>query len=108
MVSVLQDQLSKIRLENVALKEKHKSLTEKCAKYKRDYDLVKQTAYLSKTKGASGRVKLTVSEVDVVPAPNPRQQQPTVTAARAPNPPTVPDALGDTSLMEVARSYKAR
>jgi hypothetical protein len=108
MIVVLHEQINKLKSDNAGLKEKVKAVTEKCAKLKRDSDLVKQTAYLHKQKPGSTREKLTITEIDVVPAPNPRQSTSSI-SNRQPLPPAAPsDALGDTNLIEVARSYKAR
>jgi len=107
MIVVLHEQINKLKSENAILKEKVKTVTDRCAKLKRDNELSKQTAYLHKQKPGSAREKLAVTEIDVVPAPNPRQSVSSVN--RQPLPPAAPsEALGDTNLIEVARSYKAR
>jgi cell division protein FtsB len=112
-VSDLTQQVNKLKATNARLKEEIAKLTDGLEKKTRECKLYKQTAYLNKNKGVQ-KDRTIVSEVDVVPAPNPRQSVSTFhhqqqqQQQELPQPPPIFDNSNDSTLVDVARNYKQK
>lgn len=103
----LYEQINKHKARIAGLTEQNAKLTAALEKKTRQLELSKRTAYLGKSASRKENTPANVSEVDIIPAPNPRQ------SAARPHSPHKPahsaaDPLTDTNLIEVARNYKAR
>ncbi len=105
-MSTLYEQINKQKAKISTLNEQNNKLTAALEKKTRQLELSKRTAYLSKPGTARKENTMNnVSEIDIVPAPNPRQSSSAMPAKKSP---THNDALAESNLIEVARNYKAR
>ncbi len=102
-ISSLNDKISKQKSKIHSLTEQIKKLNDDLVKKNRQIALTKQTAYLHKPSGSRKENTVNnVSEIDIVPAPNPMQSS---FAARMHD---TKETFNDSNLIDVARNYKLR